>query len=286
MQKDTFLKVITTIIKNALQEDVGVGDYTSLACVPENHIGKAQLLVKEDGIIAGIDFAKIVFEYVDSSFVFEPVCKDGDSVQIGEVAFYVSGPSQKILQAERLVLNVMQRMSAIATKTAHFVNLVRGTSTKILDTRKTTPGIRVLEKWAVKIGGGYNHRFGLYDVMMLKDNHIDFCGGIGKAILKADAYRKENNLEIDMIVEARNIVEVEEVLEHHKLVQRILLDNFTVKETLHAVATIGNLCETESSGNINEKTIQQYANCGVNYISTGALTHSVYNMDLSLKALK
>lgn len=286
MQKDTFLTAITTIIKNALQEDVGLGDYTSLACVPENHIGKAQLLVKEDGIIAGIDFAKIVFEHVDSSFVFESVCKDGDSVQVGDVAFYVSGPSQKILQAERLVLNVMQRMSAIATKTAHFVNLVRGTSTKILDTRKTTPGIRVLEKWAVKIGGGYNHRFGLYDVMMLKDNHIDFCGGIDKAILKADAYRKENNLDIDMIVEARNKAEVEQVLKHHKLVQRILLDNFTVKETLYAVATIGNLCETESSGNINEKTIQQYANCGVNYISTGALTHSVYNMDLSLKALQ
>lgn len=275
---------VKLIIKNALQEDIGTGDYTSLACVPAEHVGKAQLIVKDTGIIAGIDFAKEVFSYVDPTIIFDAVCKDGDKVSYGDIAFYVSGASQKILQAERLVLNAMQRMSAIATKTASYKMLIKGTNTKIIDTRKTTPGIRVLEKWAVRIGGGENHRFGLYDMMMLKDNHIDFCGGITKAIQKADAYREENNLQIDMIVEARNNKEVIEILQMSDAVKRILLDNFTIEETLKAVQLIGAMCETESSGNITEKTIQEYANCGVNYISIGALTHSVYNMDLSLKA--
>lgn len=196
----------------------------------------------------------------------------------------MSGSSQKILQAERLVLNAMQRMSAIATKTAGYMLLINSTDTKIIDTRKTTPGIRVLEKWAVRIGGGENHRFGLYDMMMLKDNHIDFCGGITKAVKKAAAYKEKNNLEVDIIVEARNNKEVLEILEMNASVRRILLDNFTIEETLKAVQLIGSKCEIESSGNITEKTILEYANCGVNYISVGALTHSVYNMDLSLKA--
>ena len=202
----------------------------------------------------------------------------------GDIAFYVSGSSQKILQAERLVLNAMQRMSAIATKTASYMFLINSTNTQIIDTRKTTPGIRVLEKWAVRIGGGENHRFGLYDMMMLKDNHIDFCGGITKAVKKAVAYKDKNNLQVDIIVEARDHKEVVEILQLNTYVRRILLDNFTIEETLKAVDLIGTLCETESSGNITEKTILQYANCGVNYISVGALTHSVYNMDLSLKA--
>ena len=280
----SFLEDIKLVIQNALLEDVGAGDYTSLACVPGQHIGKAQLIVKDTGIIAGIEFAKEVFSYIDSTIIFDAVCEDGDKVNYGDIAFYVSGSSQKILQAERLVLNAMQRMSAIATKTAGYLLLINSTDTKIIDTRKTTPGIRVLEKWAVRIGGGENHRFGLYDMMMLKDNHIDFSGGITNAIKKAVAYKEKNNLEVDIIVEARNNKEVVEILEMNASVRRILLDNFTIEETLKAIQLIGSKCETESSGNITEKTILQYANCGVNYISVGALTHSVYNMDLSLKA--
>ena len=279
-----FREDLKLVIKNALKEDIGSGDYTSLACVPEQHIGKAKLIVKDTGIIAGIEFAKEVFNYIDSSIIFNPLCKDGDEVSYGDIAFYVSGSSQKILQAERLVLNAMQRMSAIATKTASYMFLINSTNTQVIDTRKTTPGIRVLEKWAVRIGGGENHRFGLYDMMMLKDNHIDFCGGITKAVKKAVAYKDKNNLQVDIIVEARDHKEVVEILQLNTYVRRILLDNFTIEETLKAVDLIGTLCETESSGNITEKTILQYANCGVNYISVGALTHSVYNMDLSLKA--
>jgi nicotinate-nucleotide pyrophosphorylase (carboxylating) len=279
-----FREDLKLVIENALKEDIGSGDYTSLACVPKEHIGKAKLIVKDTGIIAGIEFAKEVFSYIDPSIIFNPLCKDGDEVHYGDIAFYVSGSSQKILQAERLVLNAMQRMSAIATKTASYMFLINSTKTQIIDTRKTTPGIRVLEKWAVRIGGGENHRFGLYDMMMLKDNHIDFCGGITKAVKKAVAYKDKNNLQVDIIVEARDHKEVAEILQLNTYVRRILLDNFTIEETLKAVDLIGTLCETESSGNITEKTILQYANCGVNYISVGALTHSVYNMDLSLKA--
>ena len=217
----SFLEDIKLVIQNALQEDVGAGDYTSLACVPEQHIGKAQLIVKDTGIIAGIEFAKEVFSYIDSTIIFDAVCEDGDKVNYGDIAFYVSGSSQKILQAERLVLNAMQRMSAIATKTAGYLLLINSTDTKIIDTRKTTPGIRVLEKWAVRIGGGENHRFGLYDMMMLKDNHIDFSGGITNAIKKAVAYKEKNNLEVDIIVEARNNKEVLEILEMKASVSRI-----------------------------------------------------------------
>ena len=276
---------IDGIISNAIREDVGDGDHSSLACIPADATGKAKLLVKDEGILAGCAFAKAVFAYVDDSLVVEDILTDGDQVKYGDIAFYVSGSSQSILKAERLVLNAMQRMSAIATKTKFFVNLLEGTGTKILDTRKTTPGIRALEKWAVKIGGGENHRFALYDMIMLKDNHIDFAGGMTKAILKTVAYLKTENRDLKIIVEARSLEEIEEILENHEHVYRILIDNFNYEDTRKAVALIGDKCLTESSGGINEETIREYALCGVDYISSGALTHSVYNLDLSLKAV-
>ncbi len=279
-----FQKELEGIIINAIREDVGDGDHSSLACIPSEAKGKAKLLVKDEGTIAGIAFAKMVFSYVDKNLKIETLLKDGDTVKHGDIAFYVNGSSQSILKAERLVLNAMQRMSAIATKTRFFVDLLQGTNTKILDTRKTTPGIRALEKWAVKIGGGENHRFALYDMIMLKDNHIDFAGGITQAITKTQQYLKETSRDLKIIVEARNLSEVEEILQSDG-VYRILLDNFNYEDTKKAVARIGTQCLTESSGGINEKTIRNYADCGVNYISSGALTHSVYNMDLSLKAV-
>ncbi|WP_420322868.1 carboxylating nicotinate-nucleotide diphosphorylase [Flagellimonas sp.] len=282
--QDQFQNEIDLIIANALREDVGDGDHSSLACIPFSAVGKAKLLVKDEGIIAGIDFAKQVFAQVDSSMKVELLIPDGSQVKYGDIAFYVEGSSQSILKAERLVLNAMQRMSAIATKTKSFVDLLEGTNTKILDTRKTTPGIRALEKWAVKIGGGENHRFALYDMIMLKDNHIDFSGGITKAIQKTQQYLAETHRDLKIIVEARNLEEVEEILDS-KGVYRILLDNFNYEDTKTAVKMIGNKCLTESSGGINQNTIRAYAECGVDYISSGALTHSVHNMDLSLKAV-
>ena len=275
---------IDIIISNAIREDVGDGDHSSLACIPDSARGKAKLLVKDDGIIAGVEFAKKVFEYVDPDMTVETLINDGASVKYGDIAFYVEGASQSILKSERLVLNAMQRMSAIATKTRTFVDLLEGTGTKILDTRKTTPGIRALEKWAVKIGGGENHRFALYDMIMLKDNHIDFAGGITKAIHKTKQYLKDTDRDLKIIVEARNLEEIEEILQSDG-VYRILIDNFNYEDTRKAVALIGDQCLTESSGGINEKTVRHYAECGVDYISSGALTHSVYNMDLSLKAV-
>jgi len=283
ISEEQFQKEIELIIANAIREDVGDGDHSSLACISPNAEGKAKLLVKEEGIIAGIDFAKQVFHFVEPSIKVETFFKDGDKVKYGDIVFQVYGTSQAILKAERLVLNAMQRMSAIATKTRYFVDLVEGTKTKILDTRKTTPGIRAIEKWAVKIGGGENHRFALYDMIMLKDNHIDFAGGITNAIAKTNAYLKDNNKDLKIIVEARNLEEVKEILSCNN-VYRILLDNFDFETSKAAVALIGNQCLTESSGNINEKTIRDYAKCGVNFISSGALTHSIYNLDLSLKA--
>lgn len=279
-----FQREIDGIIANAIREDVGEGDHSSLACIPEDALGKAKLLVKDEGIIAGVDFAKQVFDYVDNGLQIDVKIKDGDAVKYGDIAFYVSGSSQSILKAERLVLNAMQRMSAIATKTNEFVALLEGTDTKILDTRKTTPGIRALEKWAVKIGGGENHRFALYDMVMLKDNHIDFCGGITKAIQTTKQYLDENSLDLKIIVEARNLDEIAEILENEG-VYRILIDNFNYEDTRKAVKMIGTRCLTESSGGINLETVRKYAECGVNFISSGALTHSVYNMDLSLKAV-
>ncbi len=284
ISKEQFNTEIEGIIANAIREDVGDGDHSSLACIPSSAMGKAKLLVKDEGIIAGVAFAKQVFAYVDPNMRVETLIEDGSLVKYGDIVFYVEGASQSILKAERLVLNAMQRMSAIATKTNEFVTLLDGTGAKVLDTRKTTPGIRALEKWAVKIGGGENHRFALYDMIMLKDNHIDFSGGITKAINKTKQYLKDTDRDLKIIVEARNLDEIKEILET-KGVYRILIDNFNYKDTRKAVKLIGGQCLTESSGGINEKTIRKYAECGVDFISSGALTHSVYNMDLSLKAV-
>ncbi|MDO5970406.1 carboxylating nicotinate-nucleotide diphosphorylase [Flavivirga aquimarina] len=281
-QFDTEVKMI---ISNAIREDVGDGDHSSLACIPENAKGKAMILVKDKGVIGGVNFAKKVLAYVDKNLKLDVRIEDGTEVTYGDVVMYIEGSSQSILKAERTVLNAMQRMSAIATKTRMFVNLLKGTNTKILDTRKTTPGIRVLEKWAVVIGGGENHRFALYDMIMLKDNHIDFAGGITKAIEMTKLYLRETNKDLKIMVEARNLTEVEEILKSDGI-YRILIDNFDYEDTRKAVKLIGNKCLIESSGNINETTIRHYAECGVNYISCGALTHSVHNMDLSLKAIK
>ncbi|GAA3583858.1 carboxylating nicotinate-nucleotide diphosphorylase [Snuella lapsa] len=283
--QEQFDNEVRHIISNAIREDVGDGDHSSLACIPENARGRAKLLVKDKGIIGGVNFAKKVFAYVDKGLKVETLIEDGSEVTYGDVVMYVEGPSQSILKAERTVLNAMQRMSAIATKTRTFVDLLKGTKTRVLDTRKTTPGIRVLEKWAVKLGGGENHRFALYDMIMLKDNHIDFAGGITKAIELTKQYLRETGKDLEIMVEARDLHEVEEILRSEG-VYRILLDNFDYEDTRKAVKMIGNKCLTESSGNINETTIRHYAECGVNYISCGALTHSVHNMDLSLKAIK
>ena len=284
ISQEQFEKELELIIANAIREDVGEGDHTSLSCIPADAQGKAKLLVKDDGIIAGVEFAKQVFKTVDADLKIEMLINDGAKVKFGDIVLYVSGSSQSILKAERLVLNAMQRMSAIATKTRFFADLLEGTKTKVLDTRKTTPGIRAIEKWAVKIGGGENHRFALYDMIMIKDNHIDFAGGISQAIEQTKAYLAKNNLDIKIIVEARSLKEIQEILNCGG-VYRILIDNFNYDDTRKAVALIGDACLTESSGGINEETIRKYAECGVDYISSGALTHSVYNMDLSLKAV-
>ena len=281
--QEQFDTEVRMIIENAIREDVGDGDHSSLACIPENARGKAKILVKDKGIIGGVNFAKKVLAYVDKNLKLDVRIEDGTEVTFGDVVMYIEGSSQSILKAERTVLNAMQRMSAIATKTRMFVNLVEGTN--ILDTRKTTPGIRVLEKWAVKIGGGENHRFALYDMIMLKDNHIDFAGGITKAIEMTKQYLKDTGKDLKIMVEARDLSEVQEIL-NNEGIYRILLDNFDYEDTRKAVKLIGDKCLTESSGNINETTIRHYAECGVNYISCGALTHSVHNMDLSLKAIK
>ncbi len=283
ISESQFQDELLRAIAQGIREDVGSGDYSSLACIPSLAYGKAKLLVKDEGVIAGVEFAKMIFEYVDPNLVVETFITDGMSVVPGDVVFNVSGSSQSIVMAERVVLNSMQRMSAIATKTSKMVKLIEGTSTQLLDTRKTTPGFRAPEKWAVKIGGGQNHRFALYDMVMLKDNHIDFSGGINAAIAKTKDYLKKHNLDLKIIVEARTIDEIKEILKNDGI-HRILIDNFNFEDTREAVALIGANCQTESSGNINEKTIRQYAECGVNYISCGALTHSVFNMDLSLKA--
>jgi len=285
ISKRQFEKELKISISNAIREDVGNGDHSSLACIPITAQGKAKLLVKEVGIIAGVEMALRIFKYVDSNLKVETLIKDGEEVNVGDVVFYVSGSSQSILKSERLVLNVMQRMSAIATKTKEFASLLEGTKTKVLDTRKTTPGIRAIEKWAVVIGGGENHRFALYDMIMLKDNHIDFAGGITKAIAKTKQYLADNNLDLKIIVEARSLDEIKEILECGGI-HRILIDNFNYADTRTAVEIIGNQCQSESSGGINLETARKYAECGVDYISSGALTHSVYNMDLSLKAVE
>ena len=284
ISKEQFEKEIELIIENAIREDVGPGDHSSLACIPQNATGKAKLLVKDEGILAGVEFAKQVFERVDPSLQMEIMINDGAKIKPKDIAFFVEGSSQSILKAERLVLNAMQRMSAIATKTKTFVDKLEGTKARILDTRKTTPGIRALEKWAVKIGGGENHRFALYDMIMLKDNHIDFAGGVKTAIQKTRDYLRENDLDLKIIVEARNMAEIRSILEMEG-VHRILIDNFNYEDTKKAVQLIDGKCQTESSGGITLESARKYAECGVDFISSGALTHSVYNLDLSLKAM-
>lgn len=275
---------INAILERAFSEDVREGDHTSLACIGPEPRGKARLLIKEAGILAGVEVAKAVFDYWDPELEVEVLIPDGRTVEVGEEAFYVRGSALSILTAERIALNIMQRMSGIASKTAKYVKAVEGTGATVLDTRKTIPGIRYLEKLAVQIGGGANHRMGLYDMMMIKDNHVDFCGGITKAIEKANAYIEEKGLGIGIEIETRSMNEVREVLDYGK-VQRIMLDNFDPPELAKAVQLIDKRFETEASGGITLDAIRSYALTGVDFISSGALTHSAVAMDMSLKAV-
>ena len=276
---------INNFIRNALAEDIGDGNHSSIANIDLDSKNKAHLLIKDEGIIAGIELARMIFLKLDKSLEFKTHINDGENVKNGDIAFTIKGNSISILTAERLVLNCINNMSAIATKTAYLRSLIKNKKCKLLDTRKTTPLNRIIEKWAVRIGGGENHRFGLYDMIMIKDNHIDFGGGIKKVIQKTKKYLKKNNKRLDIIVEARNIEEVKEILTE-KGVRRILLDNFNFQDTKKAVELIGDACETESSGGITDETISKYAECGVNYISVGALTQSLISFDISLKAIK
>lgn len=275
--------MIDEIIKNALREDIGDGDHSSLACVSEGATGKAKLIVKDSGILAGIELAQKIFSTYDSSLKMDIFIKDGTYVKPGDIAFEISGSSKSILSTERLVLNFMQRMSGIATQTNKIVKLIDGTSTKLLDTRKTTPGIRYMEKWAVRIGGGHNHRFGLYDMIMLKDNHIDYAGGIPQAIDRTNKYLQDNNKDLKIEIEVRDEQELEQVLKHGG-VDRIMLDNFTPERIIKVLPTIPDKYETEASGGITIETIRSFAETGVDYISVGALTHSFESLDMSLKA--
>jgi nicotinate-nucleotide pyrophosphorylase (carboxylating) len=275
--------MIDEIIKNALIEDIGDGDHSSLSCVPENGIGTAKLIVKGEGVIAGIELAERIFNMYDKNLIFKSLVKDGSKVKFGDIAFEVSGSSRSILATERLVLNFMQRMSGIASETAKMIKLVEGTGVKLLDTRKTTPGIRYMEKWAVRIGGGHNHRFALYDMIMLKDNHVDYAGGIKPAIEKSNQYLKSTGRDLKIEIEVRNESELKEVLEIG-MVDRIMLDNFTPAQIKAVIKSIPEEIETEASGGITSETIRSFAETGVDYISVGALTHSFKSMDMSLKA--
>jgi len=272
------------IIKRALQEDLGDGDHTSLATIPASASGRARLLVKESGILAGMEVARAVFHAVNPAIVFKPLLKDGDVINPGMQAFEVEGPSRDLLSAERLALNFMQRMSGIATKTAYYVKLVEGTGAVILDTRKTTPNFRLLEKWAVRIGGGQNHRIGLYDMILIKDNHVDFAGGIVNAISNTHDYLKQTGKDLPIEIEVRNMQELRQVLDYGG-VNRIMLDNFEPELLKEAVALIDGRYETEASGGITDSSLGVIAQTGVNFISVGALTHHVKSLDLSLKAL-
>lgn len=276
--------MIDAIIDNALREDIGDGDHSTLACVPENAQGKAKLLIKEPGVLAGVELAIRIFNRFDPTLEIEVYLKDGAQVKTGDIAFEVTGSSRSILSTERLVLNFMQRMSGIATQTANIVSLIEGCHTKLLDTRKTTPGVRYLEKWAVRIGGGHNHRFALYDMIMLKDNHIDYAGGVLQAIEKTKAYLAETQKSLKIEVEVRSEEELDQVLSAGG-VDRIMLDNFTPAEIKRLLPRIPKFYETEASGGITLETIRAYAETGVDFISVGALTHSVKSLDMSLKAV-
>jgi len=265
-------------------EDIGDGDHTTLSCIPASAIGKSQLIVKENGILAGVEVAREIFRTFDPELKMTVFITDGAEVKVGDVAFVVEGKVQSLLQTERLMLNIMQRMSGVATRTREYVKALEGTKTRVLDTRKTTPGLRLLEKEAVKIGGGVNHRIGLYDMILLKDNHVDFAGGIDKAILRAQNYLKEKGKNLKIEIEVRNFDELAQVMAVGG-VDRIMLDNFTPENTRKAVDIIAGKYETESSGGITFDTLREYAECGVDYISVGALTHSVKSLDMSFKAL-
>ena len=271
------------LIDLSFAEDIGDGDHTTLCCIPEDAEGKSRLLIKEDGILAGVEVAKKVFSRFDNTLKVEVLIQDGTPVKKGDVAMIVTGKVRSLLQTERLMLNIMQRMSGIATMTNKYVKRLEGTHTRILDTRKTTPGMRMLEKQAVKIGGGVNHRIGLFDMILLKDNHVDFAGGIKNAIERCHQYLKEKSLDLKIEIEVRNFEELQQVLECGG-VDRIMLDNFSVENTRKAVEMINGRFETESSGRLTFDTIRQYAECGVDYISVGALTHSVKGLDMSFKA--
>ncbi|MES2630013.1 MAG: carboxylating nicotinate-nucleotide diphosphorylase [Bacteroidota bacterium] len=279
------MTTLESFITQALAEDIGPGDYTALACIPESAVGKAVLLVKDAGILAGVEVAQQVVKQVDPTLEMEIFINDGTPVIPGDKAFTISGSSRSILAAERLLLNCMQRMSGIATIANRLQSILTPYGCRILDTRKTTPNMRMLEKWAVRIGGGTNHRMGLYDMMMIKDNHIDYAGGIRQAIEKANAYIRENGLDIKIEIEARDHNELDQILETGN-VHRIMLDNFSIPDMISGVAKIGGKYETEASGGITEATIADYAKTGVNFISVGALTHSVKSLDLSLKAVQ
>ena len=275
--------MLQEIIQNALREDIGEGDHSALACIPADAVGEAKLLVKDSGIIAGVELAEMICKEVDPSLAFETFIKDGSRVKHGDIAFIVRGSARSILGAERLLLNFMQRMSGIATLTNEYVQLIEGTSARLLDTRKTTPGIRYMEKWAVRIGGGHNHRFALYDMIMLKDNHIDFAGGIREAIERTEDYLKRLGKSLKVEIEVRDLNELQQVLDTGK-VDRIMLDNFTPDLLREALKMIDGRFETEASGGITKETIRSFAETGVDYISVGALTHSFKSLDMSLKA--
>lgn len=276
-------QIIDQFIKNAVAEDLGDGDHTSLSTIPANAQGKAKLLIKEDGIIAGVELAVAIFNYIDAQLITEVMITDGAEVKYGDIALTVSGSTHSILLAERLVLNCMQRMSGIATKTNRIVKSLATYSTKLLDTRKTTPGLRYLEKWAVRIGGGVNHRIGLYDMILIKDNHVDYAGGISNAINAANQYLTDKGKKLQIEIEVRNLSELNDVLTTGG-VDRIMLDNFSFADLKAAVSTIDGRFITEASGGITEENVIEYAACGVDFISMGALTHSVKSLDMSLKA--
>lgn len=273
------------MIKLWFAEDIGDGDHTTLSSIPADAMGKQQLIIKEDGILAGVEVAKRIFNIFDPNLKMTQFLKDGDAVKKGDIAFVVEGSVRSLLQTERLMLNIMQRMSGIATHTAGYVELLKGTNTRVLDTRKTTPGLRMLEKEAVKIGGGCNHRFGLFDMILLKDNHVDFAGGIKNAINRTHDYLNSIGKKLKIEIEVRSFDEIRQVLETGG-VDRIMLDNFSVEDTRKAVEMIGGRFETESSGGITYDTIRSYAECGVDFVSVGALTHSVKSLDMSFKAVK
>lgn len=276
-------ELVDKLIDLSFAEDIGDGDHTTLCCIPEEARGKSRMIIKEEGILAGVKIAEEVFNRFDSTLKVEIMINDGTKVKPGDVAMVVEGSVRSLLQTERLMLNIVQRMSGIATITHKYMELLKGTKAKVLDTRKTTPGMRILEKMAVKIGGGENHRIGLFDMILLKDNHVDFAGGISNAIDRCHEYLEAKNKDLKIEIEVRSIDELNQVLEHGG-VNRIMLDNFSVEDTRMAVDLIGGKYEIESSGGITLDTIRSYAECGVDYISVGALTHSVKSLDISFKA--